>query len=1073
MRILVDGQTLHTPELKRGIGSYTLHMLEQMVERGAGHDFFVSVCREVDTEEIPEALRSGCTFLRVAVEGKEKGVRETNALHELQYTQGIAEIIARERIDVYWNPNPLMTNVFFPGRVKGAANIITVHDLIPLVFPEAYLDTLSREVFEDYIRRLADLRYFDRIVAVSHSTARDIERFLAIPAEKTFVIHEGVDEGFFKTAPADYTPEIKLRYGLPDRFIFYLGGANFRKNTANLVRALSRLVKDYGSDLHLVLGSFYDKSSREGLKAVAEEAGVSGRVVFTGTIPEGDKLGFYELSTLFVFPSLYEGFGLPVLEAMAAGTPVAASRNSSIPEVLGDSGVYFNPEDPGDIAEKVHGLIKDKGACEKLSAESRGAARKFSWSAAADAMLELMERVSSERPVGQRAAHAGVTRARTPRIAWFSPLNPQHSGIADYSEELLLHLKGRAEIDLFVDGITPSNPEIADNFRHYDFRDFERLNSELPYDCAVYHMGNNTCHEYIYSTLKRHPGITVLHDYNIHPFVREVTYKKGSPEAYLEEIRQCYGVAGEFLCERLKKEKFDIDVNRFPLNDRVVEASRAVVVHSEWIKDRLSGCADKISVFPLGTNPAPELGEEDIMAERKRLGIAPDALMLACFGDIVSTKRIDRVIKAFSVFRLFSEKASLFLVGKCYPEMEEVVFKLTERYGLERAVHLTGRVTLEEFKSYMRASDVVINLRWPTMGETSASLLRALSYGKPVMVSNVNQFREFPGECTLKVDVGDREQDIILAHLMRLKGPTCREEIGGRARKYIKEKHSFDIVSKRLLNLITNIQFEESKMDKSTITFNFNVPSVGNFVLEGDRHDRSVVQPIINDGSYEDDLINYLKNTLKEGDVFLDLGGNIGVISVVASRLVGSSGRVIAVEAGKTNFSHLENNMQRVGLDNHTLLNCGVWDCETTMKFSYVPEVAACSFFSTTGVQEGRVEEVRCTTVDNLAAELNLERLDLVKMDIEGAEFKALCGMEETIARFRPYIVFELNIGTLKRFFNTDPKEIWDFFEKRRYSLFSLGDGGAERIESLDDFLPSKEGQKAWTEILARPSGKK
>lgn len=263
---------------------------------------------------------------------------------------------------------------------------------------------------------------------------------------------------------------------------------------------------------------------------------------------------------------------------------------------------------------------------------------------------------------------------------------------------------------------------------------------------------------------------------------------------------------------------------------------------------------------------------------------------------------------------------------------------------------------------------------------------------------------------------------------------------------------------------------EETVNVKDSVNFTLDVPSVGQITLEGSSNDQSIVQAIINTGTYEPDLMRQLNKMLKPGSAFLDLGANIGVVSAIASHFVGSSGLVISIEAGKTNFTYLEQNMKRSGLNNFRLFNYGVWDCETTMNFSYVPQVAGCSFFSTTGVQEGNLEVVQCRTVDSILSEMGWPRIDLVKIDVEGAELKALRGMDGTIAKFRPGIIFELNSGALKRFFDIEPKKIWDFFEERRYSLHDfIKDENLLKILTVDEFLDIA-GENPWIELLAKPN---
>lgn len=791
MNILIDGQTLHTREMHRGIGRYFLEVLKRLSGGTREDRIFIAT--------VEDAALDGFQGVPPVILKAPVDAGADPDLKALQYRQGLQDIVSKEGIEVFWNPNPLMDNVLYPGRLAGCMSIATVHDLIPLKFPEQYLDRLDPGAFDDYIGRLTRLPLLDGIIAVSKATRDDLLRYTSVPEQKITVIYEGVGGMFFDRPSRTDAEEVGFRYGLPRDFLFSFGGENFRKNNDNLIRSFAILIKKYSRDIALVLGSDFTKEYRDGLTRLAEELGVAGKVMFTGAIPDGDLTAIYNLSTVFVFPSLYEGFGLPVLEAMAAGTPVAASNASSIPEVLGDAGIYFDPADPEDIAAKLAKLLDDGDMRKRFSEASALRAGEFNW----DKTVAEIANLFASRPVktGEKTLPGAKAERKKTRMAFFSPLNPQHSGIADYSEDLLAHLRRYAKVDLFVDGIIPSNPDVADNFRYYDYKEFEKMAAS--YDTILYHMGNNTLHEYIYKTLKRFPGITVLHDYNIHSFIRSTTLTKGDHQAYINEIEACYGQLGRFITEKIKKYDFDLNVHRFSLNDEVFNSSKAVIVHSRWCMEQTAG--NNVFVVPHGINIEP-LTTGEIRSIRDGLGITQDTLMLACLGDIVFTKRIDVVIKAFSIFRLFNKEAKLFLIGKRYPDMEDKVRRLVDFYGLEGSTTITGKVDLDIFKKYMKASDIILNLRYPTMGETSGSLIRAMSYGKPVIVSNVNQFREFPDDCCLKVDVCDREQDIILSHLMRLgKDPLLRKKVGDKAKRYVEENCSWEKAALKYLDVIDRV----------------------------------------------------------------------------------------------------------------------------------------------------------------------------------------------------------------------------------------------------------------------------
>ena len=347
MNILIDGQTFHSPERHRGIGRYLINILKYLYSNFLNNTYYISITDKIDLWDVPEIICKNGVFINMNIDSD-----EDSNLQEIQYRQALEECILEKEVDIYWNPNPLMTNILFAGKINGCKNVATVHDVIPLIFPEDYLDSLPMDIFEDYMSRILKLSLFDFIYADSQITKNDLIKYTDISEDRIIVINAGIDNLFFDKVSEEDCNEIKLRYGLTENYIFTLGGPDFRKNNINLIEAFSILNKKYKKDIHLVIGSYYDISTVKEMKKHAERLGVADRVMFTGRIPEGDLKGIYSQANIFLFPSFYEGFGLPVLEAMAIGVPVAASNTSSIPEVLGNVGFYFNPYDVQDIAKK-------------------------------------------------------------------------------------------------------------------------------------------------------------------------------------------------------------------------------------------------------------------------------------------------------------------------------------------------------------------------------------------------------------------------------------------------------------------------------------------------------------------------------------------------------------------------------------------------------------------------------------------------------------------------------------------------------------------------------------------------
>lgn len=373
------------------------------------------------------------------------------------------------------------------------------------------------------------------------------------------------------------------------------------------------------------------------------------------------------------------------------------------------------------------------------------------------------------------------------RIAYFSPLNPMPSGISDYSEELLPYLARHAQIDLFIDDYEPSNREIVDSFSIFHHRDFDRLAGERRYDICLYQMGNSPYHEYIYHRLRRRPGITVLHDYVLHHFLEFITVGRGDLIGYIREMGYAYGLEGTGLARRMFAGGERVQRHQYPLCERAVDSSLGVIVHSDYVAHRLDEIRPGIRVTKV--NQHLSLGKIPPLTDaRSSLGLG-EQFVVASFGRIDPVKRIDVILRAFARLREKKPNAIYLLVGALVPpyQIEDGVHEL----GLDGRVKVTGHVDMDTFQAYMAACDVAINLRFPTAGETSASVIRLMGTGKPVIVSNVGWYAELPDDCCLKVDPAEREEETLLAYMEFLAANEgARQELGTTARAYIEKNHS-------------------------------------------------------------------------------------------------------------------------------------------------------------------------------------------------------------------------------------------------------------------------------------------
>ena len=272
-------------------------------------------------------------------------------------------------------------NFIVPPGVKGKV-VTTIHDAVWLRYPETMEKKNWRRISKD-IQYSVDRA--DRIVTVSESTKRDLIELLQVPAEKIVIASPGVDIKKYQKAYSEQERlAVRNRYGLPEQYILCLGNLEPRKNIERLLQAYAQLLKNQVfSKYKLVLvggkGWKYENIFKQ-----IEQLGLSEHVVFTGYVDEEDKVAIYQMAKLFVYPSLFEGFGMPVAEAMAAGVPVITSNVSSMPEVAGDAGILVNPENVDNIADAMQHLLSDEKLYQQCVHRGLQQCMKFTWERSAD-----------------------------------------------------------------------------------------------------------------------------------------------------------------------------------------------------------------------------------------------------------------------------------------------------------------------------------------------------------------------------------------------------------------------------------------------------------------------------------------------------------------------------------------------------------------------------------------------------------------------------------------------------------------------------------------------------------------
>jgi glycosyltransferase involved in cell wall biosynthesis/SAM-dependent methyltransferase len=388
------------------------------------------------------------------------------------------------------------------------------------------------------------------------------------------------------------------------------------------------------------------------------------------------------------------------------------------------------------------------------------------------------------------------------KLAYFSPLNPRRSGISDYSEALLPYLGKHAEIDIFVEDYHAENQEIARLFPVRPWEEFERRQ----YDAVLYQMGNNPYHVYIRDLALRVPGVMVLHEFNLHYLAADATVLRNDWDTYMAELE---GSAGDASVQqalehahRARRGEVTLEFDRFAMNRGLIEASEGLIVHSHYVEGLVRGDGHTIPIAVIPHGVAAPSADRD--AGRRRLELGGGQPLFGAFGFLKHYKRINSIIQAFARLARYRPEVRLILAGEEHPHYP--LRALIRDLGQEERIRILGHVPLDVFTEYMAACDVCLNLRYPTAGETSGSLLREMSLGRPVIVSDIGAFSELPDDTCIKIPAGPEasEPEWLFEYMNTLVNrPDLARALGESAAAYVSKECAWEKVAAQYAEFLT------------------------------------------------------------------------------------------------------------------------------------------------------------------------------------------------------------------------------------------------------------------------------
>jgi glycosyltransferase involved in cell wall biosynthesis len=712
---------------------------------------------------------------------------------------------------------PVVTASALPDQVVGTdvPIVCMVYDLVPDM--TGALAPGSRDERFHLIRNRL-LARADFLLALSEATRRDVIEHLGVHPDRVAVVGAATSSSFRPPARGE-RPRALIERHIPRikrPFLLSVSAWLPHKNTEFLVEAFARLPEELRRSLQLVIACTLPADKLIGWEKHAVEVGLRPHddVVFTGFVPDDVLRALYQETELFVYPSRYEGFGLPVLEAARCGSPAITSNASSLPEVLEWPAATFDPSEPDDVVALIDRGLHDDGFRADLLAAGAAAAKRHTWDRVVQRTLDAYDRVEP------RVTHR--RRRRRFRIAFVGPFPPVRSGVARYNREVAERLAAHCDLDCFVDSCDWVHEDIrhelpsgrvdavgarrprGSSARWFPARALGRAVDPGRYDACVYTIGNSWFHHDTLSVARRYPGIVWFHDVDLVGLYLTYAHRllERDPAAAVELFRALlarYGPrAHDFPVTVTDRRWAMYEPYRrggLRLTIELASDSRVNIVTSTLARSLLefdggpaAGLAP-IEVLPLAVPswPVPRQPAE------------ADPPLVVTLGRQEDTKQAATLVDALAILNR-TQPVRLAIVGQIRPDHRERLRRRIDAHGLGGLVEITGHVPDSEYRAWVQRSTCAVQLRERSQGEGSAAVGDTIAAGVPV-ITNIPSSLELPDAAVERAPVGAGSDGLARRIQHLLDHPEHRRRLRERALQYARS-WTLDHVADRLLAIV-------------------------------------------------------------------------------------------------------------------------------------------------------------------------------------------------------------------------------------------------------------------------------
>ena len=393
-----------------------------------------------------------------------------------------------------------------------------------------------------------------------------------------------------------------------------------------------------------------------------------------------------------------------------------------------------------------------------------------------------------------------------PDLVIFCPLPPKPNGIADYLSEQLPYFSAQLSVCVVIENAAPQPTNLVGAIRVIRLAEYLKCQDLLAVVPHLYHVGNNPDTKYMIPVLLNRPGIVIVHDLNLHYLMDLTNLSVGDKQGYTKALFNQYGSAGKVIGEQLSSMNWKGHhmPHELMMNGSVIDSASHLIVHSEYSKNHIAAMTDTaITVIPHHLSPQMRYFQPKMkMTYRGELGLPGDKTVITSMGFIAKAKQIRAVLKSLKILKQQGEAFVYILAGQCKPH-EYDVFQDIADFDLQDNVIVTGFLSSDNFFKYLVASDFIVNLRYPTGGESSGTLTRAMGLGLACLVVNIGPFAEIPDNCALKINYDENfDRNLTEALGKLISDHDMRIQVGLNGRRWVALTQEISITAQSYLDVV-------------------------------------------------------------------------------------------------------------------------------------------------------------------------------------------------------------------------------------------------------------------------------